>query len=248
MIEELTLLGLNDIDVKVYLALLELGESLASDIAKKAEIPRASIYDILERLEKEGLVSYIVKDYKKYFSAAEPDTIIKTLEYKKQKIKDILPELDKIKKQTSVETTKTEVYEGKKGVQTIMNLMLEEKEFFVMGASRKSIEVLPYFLEKWHKERIKRKIQVKIIYNDTEKIRKSFQNPETKKMLGVGKGWNYRFLHVSYLSPVMTIAFGKRVALVNWIKDHPSAILIDSKDIAETYKQYILSLWKIAKR
>ena len=69
MEEELKLLGLNDIDVKVYIVLLKLGESLASEIAKNAEIPRASVYDILERLQQEGLVSYIVKDYKKYFSA-----------------------------------------------------------------------------------------------------------------------------------------------------------------------------------
>ncbi|MDD5191749.1 MAG: helix-turn-helix domain-containing protein [Candidatus Nanoarchaeia archaeon] len=248
MEEELKLLGLNDIDIKVYLTLLNLSESLASEIAKKAEIPRASVYDVLERLEKEGLVSHISKDFKKYFSAAEPETIIKNLEYKKQKIKDILPELDKIKRKISTETTKTEVYEGKKGLQTIMNFMLEEKEFFVMGASRKSEEILPFFMEKWHKERAKRKIQVKIIYNDIEKVRKSLQDPKIKNILGVGKGWNYKFLHVNYLSPVMTIVFGKRVGLINWVEDHPSAILIESKDIAETYKQYILNLWGIAKK
>lgn len=247
MEEELKLLGLNDIDIKVYLTLLRLGESLASEIAHKAEIPRASIYDILERLEKEGLVSYISKDFKKFFSAAEPEIIIKNIEYKKQKIKDILPELEKIKKGTS-KKTKTEVYEGRRGIQTIMNLVLEEKELFVLGASRKSIEILPFFVEKWHKERIKRKIKVRIIYNDTEKIRKSLQNPNTREMLGIGKGWNYRFLHMNYLSPIMTIVFGKRVALINWVKDQLLAILIESKDISETYKQYILSLWKIAKK
>ena len=157
MEEELRLLGLNDIDVKVYLTLLNLGESLASEVASKAEVPRASIYDVLERLEKEGLVNHISKDFKKYFSAADPLTIIKNLEYKKKKINDIIPELEKIKKQIPIETTKTEVYDGRKAIQTIMNLILEEKELFVMGASRKSGDVLPFFLETWHKERIKKK-------------------------------------------------------------------------------------------
>jgi len=248
MEEELKLLGLNEIDIKVYLTLLKLGEASASEIAQKSEVPRASIYDILERLEQEGLVSYIIRDFKKYFSAAEPKTIIENLEYKKEKIKDILPDLEEIKKKTEAGISKAEIYTGQKGLQTVLNLVLEEKELFVMGASRKSIEVLPYVMEKWHKERIKRKIQVKIIYNDSAEIRKSFQNPKTKKMLGVGKGWNYKFLHINYLSPIMTLAFGKRVALVNWIKDYPSAILIESKDIAETYKQYILRLWTFAKK
>jgi len=245
MEEELRLLGLNDVDIKVYLTLLELGESLASQIANKAGIPRASIYDVLERLEQEGLVSHIVKDFKKYFSGAEPKTIIENLEYQKKRIKDILPELEKIKTKPLAEKTKTEVYEGDKGIQTIMNLVLDEKELFVMGASRKSGQIMPFFLEKWHKERIKRKIKVKIIYNDTEEIRKSLK--KSKEFLGIGTGWNHKFLHVNYLSPVMTIVFGNKVALINWVKT-PSAILIQSKDIAETYKQYILSLWKIAKK
>ncbi len=248
MKEELKLLGLNDIDIEVYLTLLELGESLASEIAHKSGIPRASIYDILERLEKEGLASYIVKDFKKYFSAAEPEIIIESLEYKKQRIKDILPKLNDIKAQGVRKPIKTEVYEGKKGLQTVMNLILEEKELFVIGASRKSPEVLPYFIEKWHKERKKRKIKVKIIYNDSKKIRESLKDSEARKMLGVKKGWHYRFLHTNYLSPIMTLVFGERVALVNWVKDQPSAILIESKDIAETNKQYILDLWKLAKK
>jgi len=246
MEEELKLLGLNDVDVKVYLVLLRLGESLASEIAKNAEIPRASVYDILERLQQEGLVSYIVKDYKKYFSAAEPKTIIKNLEYKKKKILDILPSLEKIKQEKSKELTKTEVYEGTKGMQTILNLVLEEKELFVLGASRKTAEVMPYFMEKWMRERIKRKIKVKIIYNDTEEVRKSVR--KSREYLGIGKGWDYKFLKVSYFSPLMTIVFGTKISLIMWKKDHPSAILIDSRDIFETYKQYILSLWKLAKK
>jgi len=246
MEEELKLLGLNDVDIKVYLALLKLGESSAAEIAAKAEIPRASVYDVLERLGQEGLVSYIIKDFKKYFSASEPRTIVDGLEYKKKKIKDILPELEEIEKKTGAETTKTEVYEGKKGVQTVMNLMLEEKELFVMGASRKSSEVMPFFLEKWMKERIKRRVKVKIIYYDLKEVRESVKG--AKEYLGVGKGWDYRFLRTDYLTPIMTLVFGNNVAMINWVKDNPSLILIKSKDIAETYKQYILRLWEISKK
>ena len=60
MEEELKLLGLNNSEVKVYLTLLELNQALASEIAKKSGIPRASIYDVLRRLEDEGLVSHVI--------------------------------------------------------------------------------------------------------------------------------------------------------------------------------------------
>jgi len=246
MQEELKLLGLNDIDIKVYLALLRLGTSLASEIANKSQIPRASIYDILERLEQEGLVSYIVKDFKKYFSAAEPRTIVQTLEYRKNKIKDIIPQLEAIKNKEQGEISKTELYEGTRGMETIMYMILEEKEMFVMGASRRTPEVMPFFMDKWHKERIKRKIKVKIIYNDMPNIRESYKKAKT--ILETGKYWDAKFLNVKVSTPIMTIVFGDKVMLATWKKDKPSAILIKNKDIAETYKQYILSLWKIAKR
>jgi sugar-specific transcriptional regulator TrmB len=244
MEEELKLLGLNDTDIKVYLTLLELGESLASQIAHKSRIPRASIYDILDRLIKEGLVSYIVKDFKKYFSAADPKTIVKNLDYKKERIKEILPDLEKIKSRLGKEATKVEVFEGKKGMQTLLNMILEEKELFVLGGSRRTAEVMPYYMAKWHKERARRRIHVKIIYNDTPEIRKSLK--KAKKYLHAEKEFEYKFLHISYLSSIMTIVFGNKVMLGVWHKE-PSGILIESAEIAKTYKQYILDLWKIAK-
>lgn len=245
MKEELKLLGLNDVDIKVFLSVLELGESSASEIAKKSEVPRASIYDILERLEKEGLVSHIVKDFKKYFNTSEPSTIVESLEYKKKRIKQILPELEKIKKKAVGEIAKTEIYIGKKGMQSILNIILEEKELFVLGASRKSSEVMPYFMENWFRERAKRKIKVKIIYNDTEEVKKSMK--KSKNYFHAETGWDHKFLSVDYISPIMTVVFADKVMLATWKKEEPSAILIQNKDIAETYKGYILGLWKIAK-
>lgn len=245
MKEELKLLGLNDADIKVFLAALELGESSASEIAKKAEVPRASIYDVLERLKKKGLISYISKDFKKYFNAADPKTIVENLEYKKKQIKQILPDLENIKKKESEGISKSEIYTGKNGMKTLLNMILEEKEVFALGASRKASKVLPYFLENWFRERAKRKIKVKIIYNDTPEIRKSVTS--AKDYLQSKTEWESKFLSVNYLSNIMTVVFGDKVMLATWKKDEPSAILIQNKDIAETYKDYILNLWQIAK-
>jgi sugar-specific transcriptional regulator TrmB len=246
MEEELRLLGLIDVEIKIFLTLIKIGESLASDIAKKANVPRGSIYDVLERLEQKGMVSHVVKDYKKYFSAANPKTILEDLEYKKQRIKNILPQLEQYKKDSDVGVSKSEIYTGKEGMKTILNMVLEEKEIFVLGASRKTTEVLPYFMNHWFKERAIRKIKVKIIYNDTSAIRKSIE--EHRENLYITKEWEMKFLHVDYLSDIMTVVFGEKVMLATWKKEEPSAILIQNKDIAETYKEYILNLWKIAKK
>ncbi|MBS3097523.1 hypothetical protein J4209_01865 [Candidatus Woesearchaeota archaeon] len=75
--EALRKFGLSDREIKVYLALLELGEALASKIAEKTNTPRTLSYDILENLLKKGLVSYVIKSNKKYFSAFDPNNLAK---------------------------------------------------------------------------------------------------------------------------------------------------------------------------
>ena len=52
-------LGLAEKEAKVFLASLELGSSAVQEIAKKAEINRATTYVIIEKLMKKGLMSSV---------------------------------------------------------------------------------------------------------------------------------------------------------------------------------------------
>ena len=49
--------GLTDAEVKVYITLLQLGESTASEISKKTGANRTFTYDRLKKLGDMGLVS-----------------------------------------------------------------------------------------------------------------------------------------------------------------------------------------------
>src|SRR3989344_6062924 len=78
-------IGFSKGEVKVYFALLDLGESTIGPLSKKAEITAAKVYPILEKLIKKGLVSFIIKSDTKYFSPANPKRILEYLgeeEYK----------------------------------------------------------------------------------------------------------------------------------------------------------------------
>ena len=54
--------GLTGNEIKVYLALLELGSVTAGDILKKIELHRGAVYDTLDKLIDKGLVSYFIKN------------------------------------------------------------------------------------------------------------------------------------------------------------------------------------------
>ena len=69
MLEEF---GLTETEEKVYLSLVKLGESPASEIIKKTQLHRTTIYDVLERLIEKGLISFVTKNKIKYYLTASP--------------------------------------------------------------------------------------------------------------------------------------------------------------------------------
>lgn len=94
-------IGLSDKEARVYLALLELEYTTVQWIAKKTDLNRTTIYDIVESLKQKGLVSFYVKNKVKYFVSAPPEKVADMLEEKLEReqrifrnLKDLLPELN----------------------------------------------------------------------------------------------------------------------------------------------------------
>src|SRR3989344_615527 len=91
--EILMKLDLTTNEAKVYLELINLGSSLASDVAKKSGLHRRPVYDALDRLIKNGLISYWILSGKKYFQTHSPERLLSVLKDKEAEVKQILPEL-----------------------------------------------------------------------------------------------------------------------------------------------------------
>jgi len=87
MIEQtLKSIGLTGGEIKVYLALLELGTSSVGKIIKRSGISGSKTYEVLDRLSNKGLVNSIIKNNVKYFEPSSPDKILSYLEEKQEDI------------------------------------------------------------------------------------------------------------------------------------------------------------------
>src|SRR5436190_1515134 len=73
--ESLVFLGLTDKEASVYVALLGLGRSTASQIARRAGVNRATSYVILDTLIAKGLVTISGKEPKQEYLAESPDKL-----------------------------------------------------------------------------------------------------------------------------------------------------------------------------
>lgn len=231
-------IGLSKNEAKIYLSLLELGSATATEIAKLSKVYRTNVYDTLQSLIKKGIVAYILKNNKKYFEATKPENLMNIIKERENKLKEILPQLKLSKKPIKSEEG-AQVSEGINAFMDILYEFLEYKEpIFVFGIPKNAPELLKTKIPHFHKERIKKKIVMKSIYNyDAQERIKSY------KALPCS---NAGYIDDNFKSAVSTNICGPEVVLVLWKK--PLYIVrIKNENISKAYKNYFKLLWKSIK-
>lgn len=242
-------IGFSRGEVKVYFALLELGESTIGPLSKKSGVTAAKTYPILDKLAKKGLITNTIKSGTSYFQAFNPNRILHYVEEKRkniyaqeQEIKKIIPHL--IAKQKTEATQAAMVYEGYNGLKTLFNEAIEllektEEDFiaFTLGEEYED-PLLMGFFEQYDAKRKAKGIQTRLI--GLEGQRNRFTKEYTKE-----SGLSIRFLPYASL-PKGVIIFGDKVATMVW-SENPAAFVIQSKTTAEAYKKFFWDLWSKAK-
>jgi len=227
--------GLSPNEAKCYLTLLKLGSASANEISRKSGVHRVSVYDALRGLRKKGLISQIMKANKLLFEAGNPEKIQDMIEDKESELKEakeIIPSL-LLDFQSASQKQEVHSYGGLAGIKTVLQEMLKSKtEILDFGAEYKIKQFLPYDYPKWDKERIKKKIKMRIVANIKIK-------PAKIKLTKI------KYVPSEFNSSVSTYVFDEKVALIMWV-DNPVAILIEHKHVYESYKNYFDYLWKTA--
>lgn len=223
--------GLSRNESKVYLSILDLGSSLAGQIARKSGLHRRTVYDVTETLINKGLISYILQNNRRVFQATNPERIISLIKEKEEILTPLVEEL-KTKFNRKDKVQETNFYKGLEGLKAVFEDQLNEKEILILGARENASEILNYYFKWYNKNRIKRKIKTKVIAHS----RKNF------------KIWNaeVKYLPEKYASPLAINMYGDKTAIILWSKK-PLVIVIKNEEITKGYKNYFELLWKIAK-
>lgn len=246
--ETLEGLGFTAGEARVYIALLELGETTTGAIIDRSKISGSKVYGILNRLMEKGLASYIMREKTKYFQAAQPNRLLDYVERKeaelaeqKRTVETILPSLEKLRAATETAQS-AQIYEGYEGMRTVFNLILEtvpaggEYHVFFLGSElgdRKLVE----FIKSHHRRRIKRGVRVKLMGDAAS--RQFF-----KPFAGI-EGWEVRFYPQPL--PLGVYIFADYVATLSF-GEKPTVFLIKSRGIAEAYRNFFIGLWKKSKK
>ncbi len=244
-------IGLTKNEIKIYLALLDLGLTTTGAIIKKTSIHTSKVYDGLERLLDKGFISYVIIANTKHFKAVNPNRIIDFLEEKKniidnqeKEIKKILPKLKlKLKQILSLDETEAEIFRGWKGMETVYKMLrdtLKKGDMnYVFGASKgEDEEQVRIFFIKHLKLLAKKGIKQKIIYN--EEARGNI--PENLKHQKL-----FQVRHLQNTTPAEINTWADKVMIVLLTKK-PTVILVSNKKVADSFRQYFEVMWRIAKK
>lgn len=218
--------GLTDAEIAIYLALLTHGASSASKLSEKTSKNRTFTYDRLKKLSDLGLVSYAIKDNKKYFKPADPSQLLSILKERQLQVESILPELNNLKSKEA-EGPDVKIFSTKKGIRTVLNLILrDKKELLIHGSLNKFKEIMPSYFEIFNKRRTKEKIKTKVLSYEDINIEKA----------------EIDLLDEQQKSNITTFTFGDKVVIIMW-SSNPVAILIENENIANDNKSFFNTIW-----
>lgn len=224
--------GLTENESKVYIALIDLGPSLAGQISRKTGMHRRTVYDTTEMLITKGLIGYVVQNNRKLFQASNPQRILDIIKEKENLLSPFVEGLA-LKFTKTKEKEETNFYKGKEGLKTVFEDQLNAKEILVLGASPKAYDILKFYFKWYDKKRKSKKIKARIIASD-------------KKLTNIPLS-EIRYLPEKYSNPVSVNIYDDKTAIILWAAQ-PLAIVIKNKEISEGYKNYFELMWRIAKK
>ncbi|HLD12538.1 MAG TPA: helix-turn-helix domain-containing protein [Candidatus Nanoarchaeia archaeon] len=232
--------GLTNNESKVYLANLQIGKARANDIAKKAGLLRTTTYEVLTALSQKGLTSNVIISGVKYFEATEPKKLLDLLDEKREKILEITPTLENIKR-TFRKNPEVQLYEGKEGLKTILgNIIKTQPKEILTISSSEILKTLEFYFPHWIRKRIQNKIYARVLQEKTPELEK--MKLHDKKNLR-----EIRFLPRDFTIKTYTQIYEEKVAILTLSQEDLFGMIINNKDLVETYQSHFENLWKQAK-
>ena len=247
-------IGLSDGEITVYLSMLKLGLITAGPIIKDTNLQSSSVYHILDALIEKGIISFEIKNKRKYFYAVSPERLVEFLEEKKKKIDEekidianILPQLLALKASSKKVDQEILIFEGWNGVLSAF------KEAY--ANLKPGTEIYAYTLTKEFGEADIN--QVRWLINKIrllrEELNKKFRNKIIMKIISekdskIGqdqaktKYTKVQFIENRYTNPAVINIYGDVTIIALWLKK-PIAFYIVSKEVATSFRNNFELLW-----
>lgn len=228
--------GLSPAEIKVYLALLELGGCRAGDVIRHSGLQNSVVHLMLNKLVERGLASFVRQGKIKEYSAADPRNFLRWIDDRRHRFEDLLPHL--LERQAVRERQEAEVFEGLRGFKGMAFKFIEDAQAgdeylffaFYTPIEQRDREVYTFYRD-FTEERKKRGIKIRGIAH------------ESRRPLFEELGFDTSTLVFVTFPTVQNVSiFRNRIILTPW-QYHPVGFLITSRQVADNFRDYFNSIW-----
>jgi len=229
-----SILGMTDMQVRVYIAALELGLGTMQELARRSGVNRSTIYTFIDELQERGYILQTRKARRWMYTAVHPEQLIMMQKNRILGLERILPELLAINNQSKKKPRIT-FYEGLRGIQDVYEDMLRERKEICAYEDLDNLKrALPdQYFNYFPKERAKRDILIRSISRDTP-----FAREFSKRNKGLLR--ETKFTKTDELKTDINI-YGNKVALMDLRGNPMSSVLIENANLAQTMR----AMWKL---
>jgi len=238
--EVLTGLGLNEKDQRVYLALLQIGQTTVTPLARAERLPATTVQSVLERLVDRGMVRVAKRKSRSVFEAEDPIVFRRLIERQVNEVTAVIPFLEKMKAEPSV-SPKIRVYYRERATD-IFREALKSKNKTVHEIV--SAGPLQHVLgEKFHftRRRVKLSVRLKSLRVEAHEIKKYNKTIDQKELR------ESKFLPRELTFKGNILFWDNTVAFFT-TKDEGLSWTVESKTLRETFEQLFDLLWSVSRQ
>ena len=232
-------IGLTNAEIKVYLALLELGSATAGPILEKTGLQNSVVHMTLNKLIEKGLISFVKEGKRNRYQASNPKHIVEYIDEKKERFEQILPDLLK-KQKISKEKPEIITFKGIKGVKELLLELLDAggTEHHTFGSTKESLMLGESWWVNYHKKRSQKGITAKLMFNESLKYWKAeVKYPKAE----------VRYTKAGFEPLTETIIRNDKIGIIIWT-EKPLGVLIHNKTAALSYDKFFEIMWKAAEK
>jgi len=239
LLENLHEFGLEENEAKVYLASLSLGPTTVLNLSKHGDVKRTTVYEVVETLERKGLMKKEIHGFKTLYSPEHPERLENTLESKRLLLSRVLPELEGKFHLKGTESS-IKYYEGLSAIKNIYDDLLKDlkpHDFYYAVSNIAEWQGLDeeFFMKNHVERRAEMRIDTKLIFTNSELAnkRKTTEKNFNEQIKIITKETN---IHLDFvITPYKLVMFQLHAPLV--------ALVIENKSMITAQKEIFELIW-----
>jgi len=235
-------LGLTAIEAECYEKLLPLGSVPIAELTAAMKRHPQIVYRLIDQLVAKGLAVTETRNHRKYVRAEDPKSLERVQIQKLQKLREALPALSALQHQPA--EANVHIERGPEATRNLRRRAFSELPpggtYYILSPSGEHFYdvVGREHIEKLELLRVKRKVKKKLLAFESQ-----------RKFLKAEERWNgteIRYLPEAYPVPTSTNIFGNTVYVQIWCQE-TIVIVIESEEVARSYRDFFQTLWKMGK-